>query len=116
MSARSSSSRRSDATMLWFPVHTHPSGAAREPWYSVIGDRIYRTATHPSGASARPIFRIDGDNVFVLDEELVQLRDAPSFVVKDSMVFPADAHPLGASNKPWYQARVRDYTITPTRT
>ena len=114
MSAHFSASQQCDATRLWFPVHTHPSGAAREPWYAVIGDHIYRTATHPSGASATPIFRIEGDNIFLIDEELDRLRDAPSFVIKDSMVFPADAHPLGASNKPWYRARELGQTITPT--
>lgn len=105
-----------DARTLWYPVHTHPSGAARKPWYAVCGDRVYRAVTHPSGPSAKPIFRIDGANVFVLDEDLDRLRDAPSFVIKDSMVFPADGHPLGASNRPWYHVSEDDHMITATRT
>jgi hypothetical protein len=97
-------------------VHTHPSGAARDAWYQVIGDHVYRTNAHPSGASATPSFRIDGANIFALDEDLDRLRDSPCFIIKDSMVYPADSHPLGASNAPWYHAREHGYSVMPSRT
>jgi hypothetical protein len=100
--------------MHWFPVHTHPSGPAREPWYVVVHGFVYRAIAHPSGAADRPSFRIDGEDVYAVDTRLDRLLAAPCFIIKDSMVFPADAHPLGASNRPWYEARNDGYDFVPT--
>lgn len=96
---------------LWFPVHTHPSGPARDPWYVVVDGLVWRTAMHPSGTSGTPSFRIDGDDVYALDRQLDRLLSAPCFVIRDAMIFPADTHPLGGSNRPWYEEREHGYDV-----
>jgi hypothetical protein len=89
---------------FWYPVCDHPD-VGGPAWY--VADHVghvYRSRGHPLGASDELAFHVVDDLAYPghcgpADTDLACYR------IRGSMISPAEGHPRGASDTPWYQMR-----------